>query len=610
MAGELSARIGSNFSDYVGNPQLGGNTAQVFNIDTKPLENLAHYTFYYNRSLWEQKQRDTDAKIKELADLSKISLNNLKGKDKEQATKEFAQLQKDAADYARKSPKTAQEKMQDTLDWQVKYGAFNNNYNSGKTRAISYYKRYNDIMAGTEDAKTKDAQIAILDKEFNDTDIATPISGVQAFKTQKFDVPDPTAQKFQSVIIADNENVAIEGAVYNPKLNAGVADVAIIGLKKVYPQKGTPEYEKLSQSEKNQAEVQATVESGAKGWVDATEPLNQVLKGYIDADGNFDAAKFEDENASNITLMNAYNALKRYDSYNREKYTQAKSGVFNDKGLSVKLPPNLNPEDFKAGFVDFSKGVNANQLVQSGMFAKYQGDLFTKKVTETDNAIQRSQQALAERMNNADNAAAYTRARLPYDEAKVGQKDAAGNQADFGNLIYGVKTQGLINISTPKGDKIKNVKIVNGVLIGKDGKGVDYTGDLKLPSTYFDNSIPVEYNKYVGGTKTDPTTGEVLATSTPTKLLSQNGKYTVRFENGEIKGIYAEGETSGDGDKEKGTLITVEQFDHITRQAALKGATKARPGNPDYGKFQTPVSGSGGMTDEEFNLFLKRNNLQ
>lgn len=384
-----AADIGANFSSYRGDAGAAGGSFGVVGIDTRPLQDLAAYTVMYNKAKWQQKNAETEATITKLADLSNIALNDLLGKDKEQATKEFAELQKQAAEYARKIPKSPQERIQNELKWQTQYGAFKNNYNSGKKRAVTYVKRRNEIMGGLQDAKQKDAELKILDKEFADTDIATDISASTSFKTGTIDVPAPVPQELNSVSIGDNENVAVSFKIYNPKTNAGAADATVLGIKKLYPQEGTKEFDALSETEKNQARIQGTVESGGKVWVDATEPLNVVLKQYVNADGTFDAIGFENDNASNTTLMNAYNALKRYDTYNREKYQQAQGKMFDSKGLKVQLPANINADDFKVGFVDFAKGVNANQLVQSGMFAKYPGDVFKPVLTETDNEIQR-----------------------------------------------------------------------------------------------------------------------------------------------------------------------------------------------------------------------------
>lgn len=377
-----AADIGANFSNYQGNAALAGGNAGVIALDTKPLEQLAQYTFYAKRDAWQQKQKETDAKVAELADLSNISLNDLRGKDREQATKEYATLLQKASDYARKIPKNAQERIQNELAWQTEKGKFKNNYSSGKARAVSYYAHLNTIMQNVTEASTQDEAIKQLNETFDNTDISTPVSAVPNFKIEKFDIPAPNTQKFNTVAILGNDNIDMEGNVYNPKLNNGVADAAILGIQKAYPKEGTIEYANLSDNEKKQARIQATVKSSGKGWVDATEPLNAALAKYT-KNGVFDAVAFENDNATNTALMNAYTALKNYNTYNRQHYDQAVSGMFNDKGVNIPLPDNIVADDFKVGFVDFSKGVNANQLVQSGMFAQYKGDVFSKKVTHS-----------------------------------------------------------------------------------------------------------------------------------------------------------------------------------------------------------------------------------
>lgn len=573
--------IGAGFSNYRGDAGLAGGSFGVIDVDTRPLQNLAAYTMLYNKEVWKQKQQETDAKITQLADLSNIALNDLRGKDKDQATKEFAELQKYASEYARKIPKTPQERMQNELEWQTKYGAFKNNFNSGKDRAVTYQKRYNDILKGTQNATAKEKQIKFLNEEFDNTDIGTKISGEPAYVTTVAEVPDPIVNKMHVLSVGQgNENVDVEISYYNPTTNAGSTDAAILGINKLYPKEGTEAYNKLSEQEKKEAAIQSTVESGGKIWEDAKEPLNIALKKYVNADGIFDAVSFENDNASNTTIMKAYNAAKIYDKYNRDKHEQAKTGMFTNKGLSVKLPDNVNPDDFKVGFIDFSKGLNANQLLQSGRFAKYTGDVFTPKVTPTDNAIQNANREAENYRARLNERGANFRAKLPYEKAKVGKVDENGNPLDFGNLIYGVNTKDKINISNAAGDKFKNVEIKNGTIVNTKGDVVPYTGDLKLPASFFDNSILVEYNKYVGGTKLDPTTGAVLANSSPTQLLNERGKYHVSFENGEITGIYAANENG----TEKGSLVTVDQFQHITLNAAQKAASKYKKADVNYGK--------------------------
>lgn len=582
-----SADIGSGFSDYQGNPNLGGGSFGVVNLDTKHIQRLAEYTLLYKRSEYEQRQKDTDAKVAEMAKLAPISLNNLRGKDKEQLTKEFSEFIKYAGEFARKTPKTQEEKIQQQLEYQTKYGALLNNYNSGKRRAVSYITHANSIKETITDASTQDVAQKALDSQFDNTDIGTDISSLPKFEMKKVDFPDPVKQTFDMVGVGANENVKVTNSIYNPMQNVPIADAVVLGVKKLYPQKGSLEYNDLSPNEKLQADFQSTIDSDGKIWTDMTVPFNTVIqdKKYYNSEGVFDAALFEEENASNSIVMTAYNALKNLDKYSREKYKDAKAGIYNDKGLSFKLPPNLNPEDFKAGFINFKNGVKPNQLAQAAGFAKYSGDVVTKTIQETDNAIQRQSEA-----------GANYRANLPYEKLKAGTQDAAAAEANFGNLIYGVNTENItLKVKYPDVAGIKN-----GAVVDKDGNVLtDKTGVVDIPSTAFNNSIITEYNKYVGGKSVTKSVDGVQTTTVTdlgaNALDASGGSLKVRFENGVINGIYAK----------DGTLIDVDLFKHITMTAGQKGATKYKKPDTGYGKFNP--DGSPIVTSTEYTNITETN---
>ena len=63
-----AADIGANASNYTGNAGLGGGSFGSFQLDTKPIEDLAKYTMLYNKSLFDQRQKDAEAAATEIAD--------------------------------------------------------------------------------------------------------------------------------------------------------------------------------------------------------------------------------------------------------------------------------------------------------------------------------------------------------------------------------------------------------------------------------------------------------------------------------------------------------------------------------------------------------------
>jgi hypothetical protein len=490
---------------YEGSAPLGNSGGGVVSVDTKPLENLAFYTMSYNKVKYDQQQKDTDQKIKELADLSDISLNDLRGKDKEQATKEFSVLLGQAADYARKTPKTQQEKIQAELDWQAQYGAFKNNFGSGKTRAVAYYKQLNDINATVSDATQKENQIKALNDKFDSTDIGTPISAMADFKIDTINIPKPNTQTFDTVGVDGNRDVVTTATIFNPSANLPLADAAVLGVKKTY-KKGTPEYEGLSDLEQQQVDANNAVESTGKLWVDMAEPLNQILGNYKDSEGNFHEDEFLEDNASNTTVLNAYNALKNLSNYSETKKQQVASGIFNDKGLSFKLPPSIKPTDFNAGIINFSKGVTPNQLVLAAMYAQHTGDKFEKKVLETDNAIQKE-----------DNALGWAKLKLDKDEFAAKQKQFELSQKG---------SQPQINGATER-----SKRIYAGLLQLTNADGIITPDKVR--------QLNVEQLKYLGTEvpdERDETTGVVTVKGEFKPLdLSSDKEYAIQLKNGNIQ---------------------------------------------------------------------------
>lgn len=524
-----ASSIGAAFENYQGNAALGGASLGVLDIDTKPLQQLAAYTTMYNKSVWDQKQKETDAQVKELADLSNISLNDLRGKDRDQAAQEFADLQQYASDYIKKVPKNAQERMQNELEWQTKKGAFMNNFGSGKQRSISYLSHLNTIKNNITDAKAQNVAIAALDKQFDSTDIGTQISALPQYKLQNIDVSDPSVQKVHLVGVGPNQNLDVESTLYNPKLNTGKADETVFGVVKAYPKNGTPEYDNLSDNEKQQADMQGTVESNGKIWNDMANPLNSVLQAkspdgallYFDGEGSFNAAKFEDDNASNSVVMKAYNALKGLDSYSRTKYNEASTGVFNDKGLSFKLPENVNPDDFKSGFIDFKKGVTPAQLVQAGMFAKYAGDVTQKKITETNNALEAARLGETIRHNKASEGLQGREIKMNEDKWKNAQK---GSEPQINGAMQRAK------------------RIYSDLLKLADKEGTISPDKVR--------QLNVEQLKYLGieaPTERDPTTGAIISQGgfkpldlSPAKdnegnVIPNQNPYVIQLVNGQVK---------------------------------------------------------------------------
>lgn len=394
-----AAQIGASASNYTGDPNIGGGSLGAGELNVNPLMQLGYYTMLYNKAKWDQKQKDTDEKIAQISKIADIHVNDLRGKDRDEIIAQLNDLIDYGRNYAKTTPKNQQEKIQQNLEWQKKLLDVTNNYTSGKQRALAYLNQYNAVQeeASLSDA-TKAEYLKQLNSHFDNTKIHEPIPSLPNFNLQQVGIPKmvPSTQSVLGIDQHGNFNVDTKIDYFNPAVNANVANKTLFALSDLYKAQPQTEQEKL----------QSTVTSDAKTWADAAGNLNSVLQAkdaagkpkYFTADANgnlvFDAKKFEDENAANTTVMNAYHALKSMDQYSRQKKGEVSQGLWSDKGNKFKIPAGMKASDFDAGVVDFNSGaVSAQQILSAAMFADW-SDKIEKKVVQTNIAIDTAHQGL------------------------------------------------------------------------------------------------------------------------------------------------------------------------------------------------------------------------
>lgn len=411
---------------YVGDAALGGGNFGVITVDTKPLQDLAYYSMLANKYKHEEKKKETDDKIKELADISNISLNSLRDKDKKQATEEFNKLVDFYREQAYISPQTTEGKIKQQLELQTKKRDFMDNYNSGKGRALTYLKIESDINNDVGlNGKQKEVKLSRLNEKFNTTDIGTTITAVEDFKIDNIELPKSKKTIFDTVSIGGNEDIVSTISLDVPSNDLGAAIATVMGLS-IFAKRNTDEYKILSDAEKVEADLNNSTASTAQVWATMAEPLNEVLPTYIDDKGNFRSEDFKKDFASNKTILNAYLGLETMSKKNEARKNEAKAGVFSDNNVQFKLPINIKPEDFDAGIIDFSKPITPVQLVLSGMSAEAEPDKVEKKVIETDNAIEKNKNALG-----------WANLKLDTDEFGLKQKQFEASQKGSETQVNG-----------------------------------------------------------------------------------------------------------------------------------------------------------------------------
>jgi hypothetical protein len=444
-----------NADNYKGDISAGGGDAGAFQIDTKPLQTLGLYTNYYNNTVYNQTVKDRDTKLQEIAKVSAIDANNLFGKDKDFLVNKLNNLKQLAVGYA-KNPNLT---IDDQLKWQTALSDVNNDYQSGKGRALSYQSQLNDL-----NANKSGEQKAILLKELNDkfanTDIATPISTGTGYKPVEVNVPPPQTLTGNTLLNGANQVVDATWSVYNPLANAALASSTVMGINSL--SKG------LTGTE---ADLQATADGHAQMWAGMTDTFNSVLSSkntdgsykYFDANGAFQLDKFKTDNAGNTAIMQPFNSLVGLNTYSQTKKQELAQGIYSDKGIQYKAPTGLTQDMFDAGVVNFTPdGVKPEQLVQAGMYQQYLGDKVQKKFTETSQAIKK-QQADSGTMNAVTNRMKLYQDQFEFkynaDHPKGGAGAKAATPLETPAIMFGDHVQRLKNYFDKNPDQTMTVRI-------------------------------------------------------------------------------------------------------------------------------------------------------
>ena len=242
-------------SSYTGSKELGGFIPTAIEIDTKPLQTLAAYTVMQNRSFYDQRVKDADAKIKELADLSQYDITNARGKDKELAITMFVDLQKKMKDYAQKGvPTNPQEKIQQELELKTSVKEATDKIKSLNARGIAYNARLNAINKEDSTGEIKSVKKKQLDEEFDAGSWDTPIAAEEKFTANLPKIGASVYTKNVTSVDLGNKIIQQEVQFFNPAKNLDNATADVLGFQNnTLPANATPEQRR--QFELGQASV-------------------------------------------------------------------------------------------------------------------------------------------------------------------------------------------------------------------------------------------------------------------------------------------------------------------------------------------------------------------
>mgnify|MGYP006988169859 CR=1 FL=1 len=504
-------------SSYTGSKELGGFIPTAIEIDTKPLQTLAAYTVMQNRSFYDQRVKDADAKIKELADLSQYDITNARGKDKELAITMFVDLQKKMKDYAQKGvPTNPQEKIQQELELKTSVKEATDKIKSLNARGIAYNARLNAINKEDSTGEIKSVKKKQLDEEFDAGSWDTPIAAEEKFTANLPKIGAPVYTKNVTSVDLGNKIIQQEVQFFNPAKNLDNATADVLGFQNnTLPANATPE-------QRRQFELGQASGGQAKVLTDAATFLNSALADpkYRNEDGTINQEAVASDNRIAASVLNG---IDRYNKYAEDLKQDIRNGFYTTKlGKKIDLLNIVNESDVFT--IDKNKPLSTEQIVFIQKFLDAAPDTKDEKIIETDDNIQQQQIEIAKR------GAAVNEGQLKLDRDKWNASQVGGETVKNGAWVFAESLYGDLSKLADKNGVISPDKL---------------------------RQLNVEQLKYLGvevPDEIDEETGKVIKGGyrpldlSPT--LNDKGKVKSRFAiqlvNGEVK-VLEDAKPLGDG---------------------------------------------------------------
>lgn len=415
-----SAELAARGNSYVGNVNLGGGTFGAVNLDTKPIEDLAKYTMLYSRSLFDQRQKDAEAAAKEIADYTSYDLTSGIPKDakllqeKYEALTNFVRDNPTALDYRNKEMWAKYKKMRNDLD---------NDLVGAKQRNTLWALRQKEVQE-QPNQQLKDILQKELDAEIEASDIRTPLKYSNQYQDNTVKLPDAPELTFDVTKVGPNAVVERQYSVFNVNKARANGDMFALGLdKNIDPNSAQGQRDALSN--KNNF------------WLQGAEAFNSALN-TKDANGNFINKKIKDsttgelevdESKLNKLSRNVLNLVKETNQYLRETKADIKAGLLLDKfEKPITFGPGALDENDYAE-INYKDGITPEELALVAQYAKWKGDTYNTKVTQTDNALQASAQQV--QMRGQDIAAATARRGQDKEDARFWAGFNKSNKEDL-----------------------------------------------------------------------------------------------------------------------------------------------------------------------------------
>lgn len=468
-------------ASYRGDSALGGRFSQGVTIDATPLAKLAAFTYYRDQNFWEQKQRDDKAAAQEIADMTAFDVTSpLKGfsdhlKTKVHEIRDFIRDNPNALNY-NKDPKGFQK-------FKELEGEFQNARKAANTSEVIYNAR----KTAADKAATPEERDVAMSRLNLDVDelfqsgvegaLNNTLKSASELKADQYKLPEiPITQRIH-VDRNANDNQINKFKFVDPAQLATQADAVMLGFRKPID-KTSERWKSLSPAQQEQEEKEYNITSAPRiGIQRVTDEFNGLIGALKAQNPETKVIDIPEDQISSQTLAATISSIKAYNEYI-------------DK-------VNANTGE-KYRHMNIDDGLSGSEVIQLEAFQKGGKTWFTeedKDVLQTDNSIQRDQQAIN---------------RFNAQTGRIQENRLASSAAGSGNTQAGGNA-----LDAFKNDTYKNFKVQDGLFLNKDG--TPKTGQVVVTK----GVLPAQ----------------VVTAAEAAKIDLPNKNVTIEVENGVVVGV-------------------------------------------------------------------------
>jgi ABC-type branched-subunit amino acid transport system ATPase component len=387
-------------SSYTGNSALGGSIGVGVTLDPSPIQRFSTFTYYRDRDLWEQKQKDDAVAANQVATIAAYDItspltpysDSLKAQLKE--IQDYTRENPDALVYSR-NPKKFQE-------LNAKINKFNTFRKSGTASDTIYNARKSAIdlepdqnkkaLMQTElDLDVKDLFAQGLDKAVNQT-----LRTVPAIKAEDYKIPDTKITSYDVVSSTPNSDIVSGFKFVNLDQLRADSELLASGIGKAAVDENAAWFKALSPERQDLERKKGAVSSSQRQQLSKISgDFNGVLNQYKAANPTVDITQITGNPTGNDTFMDMIKSTNAINKQINELNQLITAGKYKDPTGKV-ITKTFD-------IINLSDGLSEAEVIMVHALQKSGTSIWSldKKIQQSDNAIQGAQLAETVRHNKA-----------------------------------------------------------------------------------------------------------------------------------------------------------------------------------------------------------------